>query len=120
MGVDSTYNLYLWSAYTVAKTVRQNQTTSNTGDTTMFTTYRFTLEVNTLPALINGDFSGLEDNEAQDIDHLDTYVREMYGAGHWAVPDTDAAGYANKPEFVEDELTGLKGNCIEVHYMARA
>lgn len=64
-----------------------------------------------LSALINGDFSGLEDEEAKLFDVWETNVRTSCGnVGHWAALD-------DSNEFGCCDVTGLRGDVTKVAYM---
>lgn len=58
-----------------------------------------------LTAIINGDTSGLEDGEEA---MLDAFLQSV-GVGVW---DCDSS----EPQFAQDEVTGLWGDCVEVKF----
>lgn len=59
-----------------------------------------------LPAIINGDTTGLEDGEEKELDEF----LERVGAGVWACDSDELL------EFVQDEVTGLWADCFEVNF----
>lgn len=63
-----------------------------------------------LPALINGDLSGLTDEEAADLEAFEKYVRDDRPVGYWDC-DSDDEG-----DFGRDEVTGLMGTVCTVRY----
>ena len=64
-----------------------------------------------LPALINGDETGLTDDESKNLEAL-VYFAEKYaeqsGATHWHWSAGEEYG------FTVDEVTGMYGNCYNV------
>ena len=65
-----------------------------------------------LPYLINGDCSGLEDEESVELDGFENGIRqydrpEGYRFGHWDITE-------ETNEFAECEITGLMGNTTKV------
>jgi hypothetical protein len=70
--------------------------------------YTLTLAAHYLPALFNGDYSGLDDREAAD---LDAFMRD-----YWKLPDatldfTDAHYGRQETQFAVDEVSGLHADC---------
>lgn len=66
-----------------------------------------------LSALINGDFSGLDDSEFAQFDRWETGIRISHGGiGHWTTVDDSAE------EFEVCDVTGKRGNTEHVAYMA--
>jgi hypothetical protein len=72
-------------------------------------TTEFAIGQHFLSALINGDYSGLNDKECA---QLDDWVAEVQpkGSGHWSTTEiTD--------EFARCDVTGLHGEVEQVHYV---
>lgn len=67
-----------------------------------FTTRTYVIGSHFLPALINGDYTGLEDHEERE---LDVFLDAVGCKGHW---DYAEAG------FTRCEITGLMDDCYEV------
>lgn len=67
-------------------------------------TFEYTVAEYWLPAIIDGDYSGLTDNEIQDIDAWLEANQER--STHW---DTD--GYIH---FSRDEVSGLMADCVQL------
>ena len=65
-----------------------------------------------LSAIINDDYSGLDDDEESDLRAF-LAANEQRG-GHWDCGD-------ESPEFLTDEVSGLKADCVLVrqYYPAR-
>jgi antirestriction protein len=74
-------------------------------------TTEFTIGSHFLPALINGDDSGLNDKETVDLDIFDRFIRANQGQGHWSVPD-DA-----EPEFAICEIDDIMSDCLTIEYV---
>jgi len=75
--------------------------------------YEFTLGSWWASAIINGDYSGLTDDESA---RLDEFMRDRIPTGlrgHWDGFDeeTDYRG------FTRDEITGLAGDCYKARFM---
>ena len=49
----------------------------------------YTLPTWALPALFNGDVSGLTDEEVKQIDDLERAARRAHGVGHWSYNPED-------------------------------
>jgi hypothetical protein len=74
-------------------------------------TTEFTIGSHFLPALINGDDSGLNAEETIDLDDFDRFIRATQGQGHWSVPE-DA-----EPEFAICEIDDIGSNCLTIEYI---
>jgi len=78
-------------------------------------TYSYTIATHFLPALINGDTSGLTDDEVKDLLDFEAAARERVRAdgftvGHWA----DAEDSTN---FTQCEVCGLYAETTQVYLM---
>lgn len=73
-------------------------------------TEEYTIGSHFLPALINGDITGLDD---EDEELLAAFTFEAVGFrdGHWSVPE-DA-----EPEFAMCEITGFMSECQTIEYV---
>ena len=65
--------------------------------------YELTLAAHYLPALFNNDYSGLDDNEAAD---LDAFMRD-----YWKLPDATLDITDKEISFEVDEVSGLHADC---------
>ena len=74
-------------------------------------TTEFTIGSHFLPALINGDDSGLNAEETIDLDLFDRLTRTTRGQGHWSVPE-DA-----EPEFAMCEINDIRSVCLTIEYV---
>jgi hypothetical protein len=72
-------------------------------------TTEFTIGSHFIPALINGDDSGLNDKETVDLDTFDRFIRENQGQGHWSVPG-DA-------ELALCEINETMSDCLTIEYV---
>jgi len=79
---------------------------------TQFEEYEYTIGSYFLPALFNGDYSGLEIEEYNELIDWCKYVE--IGEGHWAGGSED-----DHEEFTRCEVTGLGGDCHRVIWMRR-
>ena len=77
---------------------------------TNYETYEYVLPTYALSALINGDVSGLEDNEVETIEQFERRVIKRHGVGHWAQQDN--AGYESYFAHYND-IDGTLGNDCE-------
>ena len=57
-----------------------------------FETYTYTIGAHFLPAIINGDETGLEDGESRQLDAFLSCLPE--GPGHWNCDDSDSFDFA--------------------------
>ena len=72
--------------------------------------YEFTIGAHYAPAIINGDYSGLDDVEAVTLDNfLDEYYRLQNAT--FDIPNADA-------EFTRCEISNLMSDCItlKIHF----
>ena len=75
--------------------------------------YTYTLPVHILPAIFNGDDSGLTDKESSDVQIFLDEVLTDQGLGCWAWPD-------DEPSFrAHNDYDTLAGECVEVLYITR-
>lgn len=65
--------------------------------------YEITLAAHYACALINGDYTGLEDSEAAD---LDAFMRD-----YWNLPDATLDILDQETQFATDEVSGLLADC---------
>ncbi len=73
-----------------------------------FKEYDYTIADHWSPALINGDYSGLDDDEIQ---ALENFMSDLPSAwGHWDIPD-------DYPDFRVDDVTGYFANCVSAVYL---
>jgi hypothetical protein len=75
-----------------------------------FDRYEFNIAGHFASALINGDYTGLSDEDAE---CLNCFINDHVpaGAGHWAGFDEDTQN------FVRDEVTGLWAECYLAIFM---
>ena len=67
-----------------------------------FDSMEYTIGSHLASALVNADYSGLDDNEARD---LDAWLEENeFRGNHWDIGETH--------EFARCEISGLMGECI--------
>jgi hypothetical protein len=68
--------------------------------------HELTLAAHYMPALVNNDYTGLDDAEAAD---LDAFMRD-----YWALPDATLGDIDFDTHFGFDEVSGLFGDCLTV------
>jgi hypothetical protein len=74
-------------------------------------TTEFTIGSHFLPALLNGDDSGLNAQETTDLDGFDRFIRSTQDQGHWSVPK-DAG-----PELAICEINEIMSDCLTIEYV---
>jgi len=73
-----------------------------------FDIYEYSICGHYLPAIINGDHSGLSDEEEAELNiFLDSVVGRL--GGHWSVD-------SEEPSFMRDEVSGLMADCYDCTY----
>ena len=77
-----------------------------------FETYSFSVGDYFTPAIINGDCSGLEEDEAELLDTFLSYVEEAHGPGHWSCNDEER-------DFERCDVTWLYSDCYRMIYNAK-
>lgn len=65
--------------------------------------HELTLAAHYIPALVNADYSGLDDDEAAD---LDVFMRD-----YWKLPDATLDITDKETYFAVDEVSGLHADC---------
>lgn len=75
-----------------------------------FETIAYTIGSHFLSALINGDETGLSDEE---IAELAEFLETLPPNGHWDCSDTET-------HFARCEITGMRGDCSDVLYLYRS
>lgn len=79
-----------------------------------FEAHEYEIGEHLLPALINGDFTGLSDADAREFDVWETNARTAAGGiGHWTTIDGRADAFGRC------DVTGLRGATERVAYMAK-
>lgn len=73
-----------------------------------FDTYTYTIAAHFLPALINGDETGLDDAESA---QLAAFIDALPGHGHWSY-DSD---YSDN--FARCDITGLHSTTVDCEYL---
>jgi hypothetical protein len=73
-----------------------------------FDTYTYTIGAHFLPALIDGDESGLS---LEDCNALAGFDANLPGAGHWSVDDADSF------DFARCDVTGMHSAVVVCQYL---
>lgn len=86
----------------------------------MFKTYEVTIPVHLLPAIVNGDTSGLTDDDERELAEYETDMQiireqEKATAAHISLPDDiDSASY-----FGRSSYSRLVGTVVDCEYLVR-
>lgn len=78
-----------------------------------FEQYTYTIADCWLPAIINGDFGGLDDAEVDQVQSFMEGVTEEHGFGHWSYDPEEQVGFA------VDEISNLHADCLTLTYNAQ-
>lgn len=78
-----------------------------------FSRHDYTMSEHFLSALINGDYSGLEDDDETALKIFTDNAFSTHGLGFW---DTNPD---NQPDFTRCEVTDLLANCFTVTYLTK-
>lgn len=73
-----------------------------------FDSYTYTIGAHFLPAIINGDESGLDDSESA---QLAAFIDALPGHGHWSCDDAD--GF----DFARCDITDLTSAVVVCQYL---
>jgi hypothetical protein len=76
-----------------------------------FTPIEYTLPEHWACALINGDYSGLDDEESELVDLWLESTSEERGEGHWEIPEFELAGFTNDHDA---SPVVLACNCLDI------
>lgn len=76
-----------------------------------FDAYKYAVSEHLIPAIINGDYSGLDDNE----DNLLSFFldSDIFENGHWAIPDSIESS------FDRCDIIGLYSDCVILTFYKR-
>ena len=75
------------------------------------TTYKIPAFV--LPALVNGDYTGIMDDDEAYVDNLHEWFDDEYGVGNWHI------GTISSPYFSRADLGGVLGDVCDVEVVYR-
>lgn len=76
-----------------------------------FDRHDYTMSEHFLSALINDDYTGLEDSEENELNKFLEHVYSAHGLGFWDMNP------AEQPDFTRCEVTDLHADCINVQYL---
>lgn len=76
-----------------------------------FSRHNFEISEHFASALINGDYTGLSDDDDKALQVFTDNAHSAHGLGFW---DTDPKDW---DRFRTCEITGLQANCINVQYL---
>jgi len=66
---------------------------------------------------VNGDYSGLEDNEEKELNHFLAHLKREYGTSNLVLTDYYAI---NEADFNRDDITNLWANCLQFNLVVNA
>ena len=78
----------------------------------MQTTYKYILGAQFASAIVNGDYSGLSDNESK---QLDSFMADLPNHYHYKTKqhkNFDMVDYEQESSLDHCEITGLLGDCV--------
>jgi hypothetical protein len=80
-------------------------------------TYIFNIASHYASALINGDYTGLEDNEEKELNHFLAHLKREYGNSNLELMDYPPH---DEPDFNRDDITNLWANCLQFNLQVKA
>jgi hypothetical protein len=80
-------------------------------------TYTFNIASTYASAIVNGDYSGLEDNEEKELSDFLAYLEREYGTSNLVLTDYYAE---NEGDFNRDDVTNLWANCLQFNLEVNA
>jgi hypothetical protein len=78
----------------------------------MQTTYDYTIGAHFASAIVNGDYSGLEDNEGRQFDQFMAALPNHYHYKTKKIKNFDLVDYEQEPNFDRCDITGLYSDCL--------
>ena len=80
-------------------------------------TYTFNIASHYASAIVNGDYTGLEDNEEKELNNFLAYLEREYGTSNLVLTDYYAE---NEGDFNRDDVTNLWANCLQFNLEVNA
>jgi hypothetical protein len=80
-------------------------------------TYTFNIASTYASAIVNGDYSGLEDNEEKELNNFLAYLEREYGNSNLELMDYPPH---DEPDFNRDDITNLWANCLQFNLVVNA
>lgn len=74
-------------------------------------TYSYKISASYLPAIINGDFSDLDDHEVELLSDFESFILNEHGNGHWSC-ETD---YSD--DFAQCDICFKFSNCVSIEWV---
>jgi hypothetical protein len=75
--------------------------------------YDYVLGSQFASAIVNGDYSGLSDDEAEQLDQFIADLPSHYHHKTKQFKNLDMVDYSQEPNFARCEVTGLQGDCVD-------
>lgn len=79
--------------------------------------YIFTISDHYASALVNGDYTGLEDNEEKELNDFLAHLKREYGNSNLILTDYYAE---TEPDFNKCDVTNLWANCLQFNLKVNA
>ena len=79
--------------------------------------YTFTIASHYASALINGDYTGLEDNEEKELNNFLAHLKREYGTSNLILTDYYEH---NEADFNKDDVTNLWADCLQFNLEVNA
>ena len=76
-------------------------------------TYDYKISAHFASAIINGDYSGLQDSEAAQLDQFMAGLPNHYHHKTKTIKHFDLVDYDQYPDFNRCEITGLHSDCLD-------
>jgi hypothetical protein len=78
----------------------------------MKNTYKYTIGAQFATAIVNNDYSGLDDSEGNQLDQFISELPNHYHYKSKQHKNFDMVDYEQEPDFDRCEITGLMGDCL--------
>lgn len=78
----------------------------------MKTSYDYTISAHFASAIINGDYTGLEDHEVRQLNEFMAALPNHYHHKTKKIKHFDLVDYEDQPDFYRCEITGLHSYCF--------
>jgi hypothetical protein len=75
--------------------------------------YDYVLGAQFASAIVNNDYSGLSDDEAEQLDQFIADLPSHYHHKTKQFKNLDMVDYSQEPNFARCEVTGLHGDCVD-------
>ena len=77
----------------------------------------FTISAHYASAIVNNDYTGLDDSEEKDLNDFLAHLEREYGTNNLVLTDYYAE---NEGDFNRDDVTNLWANCLQFNLQVKA